>query len=694
MLHDDSIKNEIDALRRQIHHHDYLYYVKLVPVISDKEYDELFLLLKNMEQKYPQYVTIDSPTQRVSEKLISLCDSVQHKIPMYSLDFVYNLKALASFYDSVSKALFAENIQDKIEYTCEFKFDGLAINLLYENGRLAKASTRGNGKIGDDITHAVRTVKNIPLSLMQIDEDCASKETIPKNIQTNILPKIPKIIEIRGEIFMPISSFNALNQTVNNEQKFVSPRNAAVGSLRQLDPKITAKRGLKFVAYDIGYISKEYENFRYAIDILHKLDQWGFYTNKQNNAICSNIQKLQQFYEKIADNRHKLDFMIDGIVFKLNNLSYRDILGYRSREPRWAIAYKFPPAEAETIVEEIVLQVGRSGVITPVAKVKPTYICGANISSITLHNFKELLRKDVHIGDEVIISRAGDVIPALVKVKKHTNNSRKVQIPQNCPHCGTKLEYENDLVKIFCPAKNNCQEILYKKLLHFVSKSGFDIQYLGPSLLRELVNNHNLRSYADIFKLNYAELLSLPRIGNKLAHKIIQTINNSKNITLARFIYSLGIDHVGEVSSQSVANYIKKIDNLFKLEYSELINIEDIGNIVAQSIITYVQENTDDIHSLLSLNISFITDNNIIDQSLSGKIFAITGKWEKYTRDELKQQLLQKGGRVTNSINKNVSALLVGDNAGSKLTKAKNLGVKIILSKDFDLNSLHEKLED
>ena len=653
----NDIKKKINDLCQTINNHNIQYYTNDNPLISDYEYDILFKELEALEKKNPDLIPINSPTQRIGSKPLSKFNQIEHRIPLLSLSNAMDIDELKLFHRQMEKGL---NSND-FEYVGEPKLDGLAVELIYENGYFVKGSTRGDGYFGEDITENLKTIRSIPLSI-------------------NSKIKIPKILEVRGEVFINHDNFYQLNkQRLNSgESIFANPRNCAAGSLRQLDSKITATRPLQIYCYGLGYI--EGISIDSQMDFLKLLPKWGFPVNPEIQ-IGAGFDFLNQYYQYIESIRSDLQYDIDGVVFKVNSYKSQKLLGSRSRSPRWAIAAKLKPTQATTTINNIIESVGRTGAITPVAQLEPVNVGGVMVSNATLHNQDEIDKKDVRIGDTIIVQRAGDVIPEIVKVilEKRSSISKKYIIPDTCPSCNMKIKKLEDeaiarCINVKCPAQ------LEGKITHFVSKNCMDIDGLGNKIILLLINNNLVNNISDIFNLNKKQITDLDRMGDKSASNLITSIEKSKNTTMARFTHALGIRNIGEHLSKILDNVFNGDFNRFKeASYEELIAIDEVGDIVAHSIIQYFSDK----NNLIVINRCFefgVVFSQVIQSSniLTNKTFVITGTLPSMSRQEAKDIITDNGGKVNSSISKNTDFLLCGENPGSKSNKALNLGIDII----------------
>jgi len=662
----------VKKLREEIEYHNYRYYVLDSPVISDAEYDELMRELRELEEKYPELITPDSPTQRVGFKPAEGFKEIPHAEPMLSLDDAMDEKEVIEFDRRVKK--FAGLPEDmSIEYTVEPKIDGLAIELVYENGALVVGATRGDGYVGEDVTNNIKTIRSIPLRLRKFSDEA---------------PDIPSRIDIRGEVFMTKDEFKRLNEEriSKGELPFANPRNAASGSLRQLDPSITAKRKLDIFCYGIGKI--EGYKFKTQWEILQTLPKWGLKINPFAKLV-KNIEEAIKYHHEMESIRESLPYEIDGIVIKVNDLTLWEKLGTKARSPRYALAYKFQPTQATTQIIDIVVQVGRTGAITPVAILKPVKVGGVIVERATLHNEDFIKNLDVRIGDWVLVQRAGDVIPEIVMPikEKRTGQEKEFHFPTHCPICGTRLIKKPGEAIWRCPNKT-CFAQLVRKLLHFANKNAMNIDGIGEKVARDLVDKGLVQNVADLYYLKLEDFLRLPGFAYKKAKNLYESIQKSKKTTLGRFIYALGIRHVGEAMAQLLAEKFKSLDNLMNVSMSDLLSIPGVGYEVAKSIVDFFknEENRKIIKRLLDAGITFEKEEKIEEEKpkiFEGLTFVFTGALKSMTRSEAKKKVIELGGKVTESVSRNVDYVVVGENPGSKYRKAQQLGVKTINEKEF-----------
>lgn len=654
-----NIQEEIKKLRQKIEEYNYQYHILDDPTISDAEYDKLFKQLQKLETDYPQFITPNSPTQRVGATPLKAFAEVKHTLPMLSLENAFSDEDILAFDQRVHTRL---NDLSPIEYCCEPKLDGLAISIRYEDGLFVQAATRGDGATGEDVTENVRTIKMLPLQLRG--------------------KGFPSILEIRGEVYISKKAFAALNAKAEElgEKVFANPRNAAAGSVRQLDSRITASRSLEIFFHGVGMVVGGRLPDKHS-DVLDCLANWGLRTNRLNH-VAKGIEECLAFYQHMLAVRHHLPFEIDGVVYKVNSIGAQQTLGFVSRAPRWAIAHKFPAEEAQTIIEAVEFQVGRTGALTPVARLKPVRVHGVIVSNATLHNMDEIARKDIHIGDKVIVRRAGDVIPEVVSViKAHRSKQRKkIILPRNCPACHSHIEQiEGEAIarcvgELICPAQRK------EMIKHFASRRAMDIEGLGDKLVDQLVENKLISSAADIYLLTESQLANLERMGNKSAQNLLDALEKSKSTSFPRFLYALGIREVGEVTAKQLAMHFKNMTALQSASVEDLLAVPDIGPVVAEHIVHFFGEphNKNIIHKLLKAGIHWPAVEEQKHLPLAGKIFVITGMLTAMSREEAKERLENFGAKVTNSVSNKTSYLIVGTDPGTKLNKAKELGVPVL----------------
>ncbi|MEQ4733321.1 MULTISPECIES: NAD-dependent DNA ligase LigA [unclassified Providencia] len=657
-------KQEIDELKKQLRHHEYQYHVLDAPEIPDVEYDKLMQRLKEIEAQHPELVTSDSPTQRVGAAPLAAFDTVRHEIPMLSLDNVFDEESYLAFDKRVRDRL--KNHQE-LTFCCELKLDGLAVSLLYENGELVQAATRGDGTVGENITANVRTIRAIPLRLRGSN--------------------IPDRVEIRGEVFMPQKGFEALNEQARKTdgKVFANPRNAAAGSLRQLDPRITAKRPLTFYCYGVGLVEGgSLPDTHY--DRLMQFKAWGLPVSDYVQLRVGH-QAVLDFYHEIEQVRPDLGFDIDGVVIKVNSIAIQEELGFVSRAPRWATAFKFPAQEQVTLLKDVEFQVGRTGAITPVARLEPVQVAGVVVSNATLHNADEIERLGVHIGDTVIIRRAGDVIPQIVSVvvDKRPTDSREIVFPTHCPVCGSDIERVEGEAVARCTGGLICGAQRKEALKHFVSRRAMDVDGMGDKIIDQLVEKEYVKTPADLYQLSAGILTGLDRMGPKSAQNLVDALNKSKQTTLARFIYALGIREVGEATAANLAAHYTTLEAVMAADEESLKTVQDIGHVVAKHVVNFFREphNQAVIEDLLTkASIHWpevkVVNSAEIDSPFAGKTVVLTGSMSVLTRDEAKDKLVALGAKVSGSVSKKTDLVIAGEAAGSKLAKANELGIRVI----------------
>ena len=657
---------QISTLRDLIRHHEYCYYVLDAPEIPDVEYDKLIKQLQNLELTHPELITPDSPTQRVGGAPLSQFSSIRHQLPMLSLDNVFDESSFIAFNKRIKDRLELDEEQ-AVEYCCELKLDGLAVSLLYENGQLIQAATRGDGTTGEDITANVRTIKTIPLVLQG--------------------ENIPSRLEVRGEVFMTHKGFAKLNAEAEkrNEKIFANPRNAAAGSLRQLDPKITAKRPLTFFCYGVGINEgADLPNTHYAR--LMQFKAWGLPVSDKVQ-IRHGAQEALDYFKQIGDQRMSLDFDIDGVVIKVNSIAEQEQLGFVARAPRWATAFKFPAQEEVTKLNKVDFQVGRTGAITPVARLEPVSVAGVIVSNATLHNSDEIIRLGIREGDYVTVRRAGDVIPQIVAVIKDRRpaDTKEIIFPTHCPICGSIIVRDEGQAISRCAGGLICQAQRKEALKHFVSRRAMNVEGLGDKIIEQLVDKEYVETPADLYKLTVPILCSLDKVGEKLANNLLGALDKSKNTSLNRFIFALGIPNVGEVTAENLVNQLGNLTAIENASLEQLQSVNDIGAVIAESIIDFFQEphNRTVIDQLISEEIGIHWPDVEVqllttDSPFSDKTVVLTGTLSILTRDEAKAKLKQLGAKVTGSVSKKTDLVIAGEAAGSKLTKAQELGIKVI----------------
>lgn len=657
----DAAKVQIAKLRAQINQHNYQYYVLDNPSIPDADFDLLFRQLQQLEQQFPELVTADSPTQRVGAKPLDKFGQVQHQVPMLSLDNAFADEDFLAFYQRMADRL---DQQTEFSFCAEPKLDGLAVSIRYENGQLVQAATRGDGYTGEDITSNIKTIRCIPLCLQG---------------------DFPAVLEVRGEVFMPLAGFERMNEEAKQkgDKVFANPRNAAAGSLRQLDPKITASRPLSFYAYAVGAVQdpdNKLDNQSHY-QRLQQLKSWGLPVCPEIR-LCKGANEALEYHQSIGEKRSSLPYEIDGVVLKVDSLAQQLALGFVSRAPRWAIAFKFPAQEKTTRLLDVEFQVGRTGSITPVARLEPVSVGGVTVSNATLHNQDEIQRLGIQIGDTVIVRRAGDVIPQIVAVVPELREqSREIVFPSQCPVCQSDIErVEGEAVSrcsggLYCPAQQK------EALKHFVSRKALDVEGLGDKLIEQLVDEGLVHTPADIFKLDMPALVGLERMGEKLALKLLAAINNAKTTTLPRFIYALGIRDVGEATALNLANHFRSLEALQQATLEQLLAVADVGAVVAGRLLHFFQDTHQQqvISDLVAIGLHWpeIAAKAEVAQPLAGQTLVLTGTLTAMGRDEAKDKLQQLGAKVAGSVSAKTHAVIAGDNAGSKLAKAEELGVAV-----------------
>ena len=662
-----SLQQQIDKLRQDLRRYEYEYHVLDNPTIPDAEYDRLFHQLKALESAHPELITADSPTQRVGAKPLSGFAQIRHEIPMLSLDNAFSDEEFYAFVKRIEDRLI--RLPEPLTFCCEPKLDGLAVSILYVNGVLTQAATRGDGTTGEDITANIRTIRNIPLQLL--------------------MDNPPARLEVRGEVFMPHEGFERLNQQAleKGEKTFANPRNAAAGSLRQLDPKITSKRPLVLNAYGIGIAEGvDLPNTHY--DRLQWLKSIGIPVNPEIR-LCNGTDEVLDFYRDIQNKRSSLGYDIDGTVLKINDIALQEKLGFISKAPRWAIAYKFPAQEELTRLNDVEFQVGRTGAITPVAKLEPVFVAGVTVSNATLHNGDEIERLDIAIGDTVVIRRAGDVIPQIIGVlhDRRPADARPIVFPETCPVCDSAIvRIEGEAVArctggLFCAAQRK------EALKHFVSRKAMDIDGVGGKLIEQLVDRELIHTPADLFKLDLTTLTRLERMGAKSAENALASLEKAKNTTLARFIFALGIREVGEATALNLANHFKTLEALQNADLEALQQVPDVGEVVANRILAFWQEphNVAVVNDLIQQGVHWddVEVKEVGENIFKGKTVVLTGTLTQMGRNEAKALLQEMGAKVSGSVSAKTDFVIAGDAAGSKLTKAQELGVTVLTEEEF-----------
>ncbi|MCS7029402.1 MAG: NAD-dependent DNA ligase LigA [Bacteroidia bacterium] len=659
-----------------VNEHNYRYYVLNDPIISDQEFDALLKELIELEKKYPQFALPDSPTQRVGSDITKKFPTIEHEVQMLSLDNSYTLQDIVDFDERVQKGLEGKPYQ----YTCELKIDGLAISLVYENGKLSYAATRGDGRIGEVVTNNVKTIKTIPLRLHG--------------------EVVPTFVEIRGEVYISKSNFEKINQEriEQGEELYANPRNFASGSLKLQDPREVARRRLDFFPYYVRLKDNEpHLNIRTQYEGFEWLKRWGFKVNP-HVRLCNSLQEVQEYLQEWENKRFTLDYETDGVVVKVNDYTQQNILGNTSKFPRWAFAYKYAAQQVETVLESISFQVGRTGVVTPVANLKPVHLAGTTVKRATLHNAQEIKRLDIRVGDTVWIEKGGEIIPKVVRVnlQKRPQNSQPFEFIKNCPECNTPLQISETGVHHYCPNAYQCPPQIIGRIVHFVRRNAMDIQAVGEEKVEQFYKAGLIRTPADLYKITEEDLLKLDRFGKKLAQNVLEGIQKSKSQPFERVLFALGIRYVGETVAVKLAQHFKSIDALFNATAEEISQVHEIGEKIAQAVVEaahnpyYVQL----VKELKEAGLQFSVDESQVQQSvisnkLQGLTFLATGTMKNFTREQIEKVIRQNGGKVASSVSKNLSYLIVGDEPGeTKIKKAKELNIKMISEQEF-LDMLH-----
>lgn len=657
-------EQRIQQLREEIRRHDYLYYIKAEPEITDREYDRLYDELKQLERDHPQFVTPDSPTQRIGDAPVSELDQVPHRVPMLSIENSYSEQEVREFAARAVKGVGGE----KVEWVVEMKIDGVAISVIYEEGVLVRAVTRGNGVVGDDVTHNVRTIADVPLRLRGDNP--------------------PAVVEFRGEVYMTNSDLVRLNerQKAAKASLYANTRNCAAGSIRLLDPRAAAERSLRFFTHGIGY--SEGLEVRTHMEFLAKVADWGIPPTPNVKCFASIDAAIEHCQELVAK-LHEFDFEVDGLVLKVNDFAQRERLGSRSKSPRWLVAYKFEKYEAVTRVNEIWVSIGKSGQVTPIAELEPVPIAGTVVSRASLHNADEVERKDVRVGDVIVVEKAGKIIPHVVRVEKHERKEElpKFQFPTHCPDCHTKLVKDEGGVYIRCP-NPDCPTQVKQRLRYFATRNAMDIEGLGDKLVEQLVKSGLVSRYGDVYRLTEAQLVNLERMGKKSAENLLAGIAASKNRGLDRLLNALAIRHVGQRVAQVLADHFGSMEKLQGAKLEELNQVSEIGGIIAKSVYDFLQSDygRETIADLRSLGISMEAEKKrpaAGGGALAGKTIVVTGTLKNYKRNEIEETIERHGGRSSSSVSKKTDFLVAGEEAGSKLDKAKQLGVKVISEEEF-----------
>jgi len=669
-------KEALEELREAIRYHNYRYYVTNDPVVSDYEYDQLMQDLQALEDKFPSLVTPDSPSQHVGGEPQDELGSVEHPEPMLSLQAAYEKEEVANFDETCREELSLETV----EYLAEPKYDGLAIELIYEGGTLSVASTRGDGETGEDVTENIKTIREIPLALISEDET-----------------PVPERLVVRGEVYMRKDEFREMNERRAEESKdpFANPRNAAAGSLRQLDPKVTAKRPLRIFCYDVAEV--EAHGFESQMEIMETLPDWGLRVNRDWIKTCKGVDDLVNYHSQLEEEREDLPYEIDGVVYKVNDLSQREVMGTRERDPRWALAYKFQPLRGSTEVKDIRAQVGRTGSLTPIAQLETVNIGGVKVQRASLHNQSEVEKKDIRIGDKVLVERAGDVIPQVVKSlpEERDGSEQKFTMPNSCPVCDSDVVISDDKQHAYC-TNASCPAQVRERLIHFASRGGMDIEGLGDKIAEQFIETGLVESIDDLYSLEKDDLLALERFAEKSSQNLLDEIEESKDQTLPRFLYGLGIPEVGEHLSRVLSEHYPTLDELMEATEEELQGINEIGPEVARSIVGFfsASENEDLIDNLLDAGITLSNPlSEKTETPLDDLTFVFTGSLDRWTRNEAQRLVEDRGARSTSSVSSQTDYVVAGPGGGSKLDYAEELGVPVLDEEEF-VEFLESRIED
>jgi DNA ligase (NAD+) len=666
-----SVQARMDELIRQIEHHRFQYYVLSQTEITDAEFDRLYHELEALEQKYPQLKSVNSPTEKVGAPPSGEFRSVHHRVPLLSLANAMSAEDLDKWNERLEKALAAADLTgERFKYVCELKIDGLSVALTYKDGYLVEGATRGNGEVGEDITLNLKTVDSIPYKLKG---------------------KFPKLLEVRGEVYMPISSFESLNEAMlkAGQQPFANPRNVASGSVRQKDPAQTAKRKLAFWAYMAYVTDPEVQEPQSHFETLQLLKSLGLPV-EPNAKLAADLDEVKQYCQDWSEKRHHLQYQTDGIVIKMDNRKVWSTLGATAHSPRWAIAYKYPPEEAETVVEDVSFDVGRTGAITPCAWLKPVRLAGTTVKRATLHNADQIRRLDVRIGDTVVVRKAGEIIPEIVNVQiqKRPANSKPLEFPTTCPICGTPLEKPADEVVLRCPNTYGCITQTKRRIEHFVSRGAMDVDGVGESLVEQLLNEGLIATPVDLYRLSKDQLVALERFGEKSADNVMKALAESKTRPLGRLLYALGIRHVGTNIADLLAEHFHSIDTVAKASVEEIEAIEGIGPAIATAIVEFFQheKNRQIIDGLREVGVAMeerLSQSETYEKTLTGKIFVLTGTLTGMDRAEAEKQIKLRGGKATGSVTKKTNYVVSGESPGSKLVRAQELGITVIDELEF-----------
>jgi len=655
----DSKKKQIEELRALLSYHSKLYYEKSEPEISDMEYDKLYRQLEELEAEYPEYYSAESPTNKIGAGVNEKFAPVEHKVPLESLSDVFSYEEIYEFHERIKSLL-----NEPFEYVVEPKIDGLSVSLTYKDSVIKNGATRGNGRTGENVTENIKTVKDVPYELSEKDIN----------------------ITVRGEVYMCHSVFSQLNelQELSGKKLFANPRNAAAGSLKQLDSSVTAERNLSCYIFNIQEI--ENQTFKTHYETLEYLKSIGFQV-VPDYEIAKSPEDIIRIIEKIGENRERYNFDIDGAVIKINSLSQRKALGSTAKAPKWAVAYKYPAEEKETKLIDIVVQVGRTGVLTPNAVLEPVHLAGTTVRKATLHNYDNIETKDIRVGDIVVVRKAGEIIPEIVEavITKRKDGLVKTQIPSECPSCGLKVYKYRDEAAVRC-INPTCPAQLQRNIIHFASRDAMDIEGMGPSNVVNLINEGLIHDVADLYTLKYEELIQLDRMGDKSVNNLINAIEKSKQNDLSKLIFALGIRHIGSKNAQTISEYFQDMERLQNATYDELVTIDEVGAIMAESIVNYFssEKSKEIIDRLRGYGVNMKSVKTVIENRFENAVFVLTGTLEKYTRSEATEIIKSYGGKVSGSVSSKTTYVLAGSEAGSKLKKASELGIRIISEDEFE----------
>lgn len=690
----ESAKRRISELVRLVEHHRFLYYILDKPELSDSQFDKLFSELKDLEVKFPDLKHPDSPTDKVGSAPSTEFKEVKHSIPLLSLSNAMNDEELDKWGERIVRGLEGETDIDEnlLNYVCELKIDGLSIALSYENGKFVQGATRGNGSSGEDVTLNLKTIDKFPIELkpVKVDEDGLIKVGSDDSSLETI---VPEKIEVRGEVFMSVSNFTGLNEALaeKNESLFANPRNAASGSLRQKDPRVTAKRKLSVWTYLVYVVDPKIKQPVSQFENMRLLEELGLPV-EPGRLVVDSIDGIKKYCSDWADKRHQLDYQTDGVVVKLDNRNLWDTLGATSHSPRWAVAFKYPPEEENTILEDILFEVGRTGAVTPVAQLKPVQLAGTTVKRASLHNADQIERLGLRIGDTVVVRKAGDIIPEILSVivEKRPGDSSPFKYPENCPECNTKLVRIDEEVVLRCPNSYGCKAQKERRLKHFVSKEAMNIEGVGGVLVEQLVSADLVNSPADFYSLTLEQLMSLERVGEKSAKNVLAEIEESKNRSLAQLLFGLGIRHVGITGAELIAERFQSIDRLIAASLEEISEIEGVGGVIAEAVVEFFQEprHIALIEELKAKGLKMSFDKpesglSDVEKIFEGQTFVVTGTLSSLDRKAAEKAIKDRGGKATSSVSKKTNYLVVGESPGSKLAKAQKLGVKIVEEDEF-----------